>query len=98
MRIVHLSTADSGGGAFRAAFRLHTGLGRLGHQSKMLVAKKGSTDENVAAVRPADDLISHTRRKFRGRRIYRDYERYRPTIPSGVEPFSDDRSIYAGEI
>ena len=32
MRIVHLSTSDSGGGAFRAAFRLHTGLRRLGHE------------------------------------------------------------------
>src|SRR6185436_10195852 len=63
MRIVHLSTTDSGGGAFRAAFRLHTGLRRLGHDSKMLVAKKGSSDENVNAVRPADDFFSRTRRK-----------------------------------
>src|SRR6476469_2958377 len=98
MRIVHLSTTDSGGGAFRAAFRLHTGLRRLGHDSKMCVAKKGSSDENVNAVRPADDFFSRTRRKIRARRIYRDYERYRPTIPAGVEPFSDDRSIFAGEI
>jgi hypothetical protein len=30
MRIVHLSTSDVGGGAARAAYRLHTGLLRLG--------------------------------------------------------------------
>ena len=42
MRILHLSTADIGGGAARAAFRLHTGLQRLGHQSQMLVLKRTS--------------------------------------------------------
>src|SRR5262245_54476811 len=98
MRIVHLSTSDSGGGAFRAAYRLHTGLRRLGHDSKMLVLKRGSGDENVIALRPRQDWFARTARKPRARRIRNDYERYRPAIPTGIEPFSDDRSEHAGEI
>src|SRR5947208_3324742 len=94
MRIAHISTSDSGRGAFRAAQRPHTGLGRLGHESKMLVLKCGTSDENVLALKPRQNLVSRWRRKLRGRRIWRDYEQYRPTIPPGVEPFSDDRTVY----
>jgi glycosyltransferase involved in cell wall biosynthesis len=98
MRIVHLSTSDSGGGAFRAAFRLHTGLRRLGHDSKMLVMRKGSGDANVIAFRPRQDFVGRWQRKLRNRRIWRDYDKYRPTLPAGIEPFSDDRSEHAGEV
>ena len=98
MRIVHLSTSDSGGGAFRAAFRLHSGLRRLGHDSKMLVLKRGSGDTDVIALRPRRDFFGRTARQFRARRIGRDYDGYRATLPAGIEPFSDDRSEHAGEI
>ena len=98
MRILHLSTSDSGGGAFRAAFRLHTGLKRLGHQSKMLVMRKGSGDGDVIAFKPRYDFIGRWQRKLRARRIWRDYEQYRPTLPPGIEPFSDDRSEHDGEL
>jgi len=94
MRVVHVSTSDSGGGAFRAAFRLHTGLRRLGVDSKMLVLKAGSGDPNVIALKPRQDFFARLSRKRRARRIHADYEAYRPTIPAGVEPFSDDRSPY----
>lgn len=94
MKVLHLSTADSGGGAFRAAFRLHTGLRRLGVESKMLVLKAGSGDPNVIALKPRQDFFGRLSRKRRARRIHSDYEQYRATIPPGVEPFSDDRSPY----
>jgi glycosyltransferase involved in cell wall biosynthesis len=98
MRILHLSTSDSGGGAFRAAFRLHTGLKRLGHESKMLVMRKGSGDGDVIAFKPRYDFIGKWQRKLRARRIWRDYEKYRPSLPPGIEPFSDDRSEHDGEL
>src|SRR3954453_21377816 len=98
MRILHLSTSDSGGGAFRAAFRLHTGLKRLGHESKMLVMRKGSGDGDVIAFKPRQDFLGRWQRKLRARRIWRDYEKYRPTLPPGIEPFSDDRSEHGGEV
>ena len=98
MRVVHLSTADSGGGAFRAAFRLHTGLRRLGVDSKMLVLKRGSGDDSVIAFKPRQDFLGRMQRKFRAGKIWRDYDAYRSTIPKGIEPFSDDRSEHAGQI
>ena len=94
MRIVHLSTADSGGGAFRAAYRLHTGLSRLGHDSRMLVLRKGTGDAKVAPLRARGDFVGRWRRRLRNRRVWRDYEQYRPTLPKGIEPFSDCRSPY----
>src|SRR4051812_21064589 len=98
MRILHLSTSDSGGGASRAAFRLHTGLKRLGHESKMLVMRKASGDGDVIAFKPRYDFLGKWQRKLRARRIWRDYEKYRPTLPPGIEPFSDDRSEHDGEL
>lgn len=98
MRIIHLSTSDSGGGAARAAHRLHTGLRRLGHDSKMLVLKRGSGDDNVIALRPRDDFFARWTRKRTAGKIWRDYEQYRPTLPPGIEPFSDSRSPYGPEI
>ena len=49
MRIVHLSTSDANGGAARAAFRVHTGLKRLGHDSTMLVlrSKRSASSKRI---------------------------------------------------
>ncbi|MBH8573004.1 glycosyltransferase family 4 protein [Nostocaceae cyanobacterium CENA369] len=49
MKILHLSTHDIGGGAARAAYRLHTGLRDIGLQSQMLVHEKYSNDRTVIA-------------------------------------------------
>jgi glycosyltransferase involved in cell wall biosynthesis len=54
MRIVHVSTYDINGGAARAAYRLHAGLGRIGEDSWMVVGHKTSTDERVLGVAPAN--------------------------------------------
>jgi glycosyltransferase involved in cell wall biosynthesis len=98
MRILHLSTSDSGGGAFRAAQRLHCELRRIGQDSRMLVLRRGTGDDTVAALKPPQDFLSRARRSLRARRIWRDYDAYRATLPAGIEPFSDDRSEFAGLI
>ncbi|BCL39274.1 glycosyltransferase family 4 protein [Nostoc sp. MS1] len=49
MKILHLSTNDVGGGAARAAYRLHTGLQDIGLESLMLVQEKYSHDQTVIA-------------------------------------------------
>src|SRR5206468_2903732 len=98
MRIVHLSTTDTAGGAARAAYRLHTGLRRLGHDSRMVVLKKFSSDESMSAFVPSRDLISRIRRRVVRRSITRDYARYSRTIPPGVELFSDDRAAPGAEL
>src|SRR5215210_5514719 len=89
MRIVHLSTSDVAGGAARAAYRLHTGLKRLGHESTMLVLRRVGKDADVKQFAPPTDLISRARMKFRARRIAKDLAKYEPR-PAGFEMFSDD--------
>src|SRR5205823_3191744 len=64
----------------------------------MLVLRKGSGDENVLALRPRQDFLARQLRRLRARKIWRDYEKYRPTIPPGVEPFSDCRSEHGNEV
>ncbi len=49
MKILHLSTQDTGGGAARAAYRLHKGLQDIGLDSQMLVQEKLSHDKTVFA-------------------------------------------------
>ena len=50
MNILHLNTDDIQGGAARAAYRLHQGLGQLGQQSFMLTRRKCSTADTVGEV------------------------------------------------
>ena len=92
MRILHLSTSDVGGGAARAAFRLHTGLRRLGHDSTMLVLKRTSGESSVAQLKWSNNLATRLRRKRRRKQIARDFEPYKKSLPAGFEIFSDDRS------
>lgn len=49
MKILHLSTFDTIGGAARAAYRVHQGLRSLGADSWMLVQKSASGDRTVLA-------------------------------------------------
>ncbi|MGC9502627.1 glycosyltransferase family 4 protein [Baaleninema sp.] len=49
MRPLVLSTSDIGGGAARAAYRLHQGLRSIGVPSQMLVREKSSGDRSVIA-------------------------------------------------
>jgi glycosyltransferase involved in cell wall biosynthesis len=92
MRILHISTNDITGGAARAAFRLHTGLLRLGHESSMLVLRRTSGESSVRPLKWSDDWMIRFRRSRRRKRIQRDFEPYRHTLPPGFELFSDDRS------
>lgn len=51
MRILTVNAADLEGGAARAAYRLHTGLQRLGHEPYMLVQGRTSDDHRVMGPR-----------------------------------------------
>jgi glycosyltransferase involved in cell wall biosynthesis len=93
MKICHLSTSDSGGGAARAAYRLHTGLRRLGHESTMLVAEKKSFDPTVTKVASPKHLSIRIRRSLRRKKTRAEHEAY-SNRPAGQELFSDDRTEY----
>jgi len=88
MRIVHISTFDVLGGAARAAFRLHKGLIRLGHESLFFVAQKLSSDETVKAFLPPQYLPSRLFAMFHREFSKRKLAPYRNTRPEGYELFS----------
>jgi len=50
MKVIHLSHADGGAGAGRAAYRIHTALRGLGVDSHMLVSQKRTADPTVQAI------------------------------------------------
>ena len=50
MKILHLSKDDIGGGAGKAAYRLHQGLREIGVESWMLVMEKRSDDDHVLEI------------------------------------------------
>jgi glycosyltransferase involved in cell wall biosynthesis len=98
MRILHLSTSDTGGGAARAAYRLHTGLRRLGCDSTMMVLKRVSGDAAVKLVQWSDDLFTRFKRARRRKQIERDFAVYKHTLPPDFENFSDDRTESAYDL
>jgi glycosyltransferase involved in cell wall biosynthesis len=53
LSILHFSTSDIEGGSARSAWRLHNGLTKLGHKSRMLVGQKQSGRKDVETVAPS---------------------------------------------
>ena len=51
VKVIHVACSDIAGGASIAAYRLHSGLRRIGVQSSMLVRSKSSHDPDVQVVR-----------------------------------------------
>lgn len=50
LSVLHFSTSDVIGGSARSAYRIHSGLRAKGHQSRMLVGYRESSDPDVDAV------------------------------------------------
>ena len=97
MVISHLSTNDISGGAARAAYRLHEGLGRLGHQSNMLVVSRQSADPRVRPIARRTDLAARVTRGLRQYRAAQEFGKYQ--LDSAIcELFSDDRSEYGADV
>lgn len=56
LKVLSVCTSDSGGGAPRAAYRIHQGMRGFGIDSRMLVKNKHYKDANVISI---DDFIPH---------------------------------------
>ena len=98
MDVVHLNTFDISGGAARAAYRLHSGLCSEDIDSSMYVLEKSSDEATVDRFIPPADTLSGVRRRFRKWRIEGDMSTYDESRPSGLEPFSDDRTMYGAQV
>lgn len=94
MRVFHLSTSDTQGGAAGSAYRLHNGLLQAGIQSRMYVRSKQSDDSTVVEHEVGGGLTDRVRRRLYREKIRFDFRQYRETRPDGLEPFSDDRTPY----
>lgn len=96
MRVLHLSTYDTAGGAAGSAYRLHRGLLEAGVKSRMLVLQKDSSDDTVFEHSPDLGLGGRVWRRFRREQIRfsRLLSQYRGTDGAGSGPFSTDRSPY----
>jgi glycosyltransferase involved in cell wall biosynthesis len=97
MKIVHINAFDQFGGAARAAYRLHTGLQRMGQDSRMFVLDKMSNDSSVVRYEPPRDPWSRIRREVRRQAMTRSIDRYRATAPHDLTFFNDGRAIHGGD-
>ncbi len=100
MAVVQLSTSDNQGGAARAAYRLHVGLGRVGVESRMLVLHKTSNDPSVVALKLPPDRISRLYRLLKLRAIarLRSMAPYRHVRPPFYERFSHERAAHGVDL
>ncbi|MFC2046005.1 glycosyltransferase family 4 protein [Chloroflexota bacterium] len=92
MRVLHLSTFDTLGGAARSAYRVHTGLLGLGLDSHMLVRHRCSQAGHVSEFKPPADLLSRGYQRLRRELRMRQYRPYAASRRDPFQPFSDDRS------
>lgn len=98
MRVKILNTADGGGGAAKAAFRLNAGLRASGVESTLVTPYPVTGAEGVEKFPCAGGpfkSIARAAGKVRERLLDR---RLRGTRPEGAEIFSMDRSPFAGDI
>jgi glycosyltransferase involved in cell wall biosynthesis len=92
MKILHISTSD-GGGAGKAALRLHEGLLLGGADSKMLVQRRqAGVNGGVFSYYEPRSIVKQIQKRFRDHRIASEALRYRPLRPPVRATFSDDRS------
>ncbi len=64
---LHISTSDNIGGSGRSAYRIHTGLARLGVRSRMLVGEKATDDDNVQRIAGVWAPFDHFANRVTGR-------------------------------
>jgi glycosyltransferase involved in cell wall biosynthesis len=93
VKIVHVNTFETLGGAARSAYRLHQGLRAMGEDSTMFVRQADSNDPSVTEMHSSRHILDRVRRRIRKERIARDFRAYRATRPPGLEPFHDSRSV-----
>ncbi len=70
MRVLHINTGDRGGGAARAAFRLHKGMRLIGVESAFLTERNTTGDADVVAPRDKIARIRCLLNRY-GERVFR---------------------------
>jgi glycosyltransferase involved in cell wall biosynthesis len=86
LKIAHISVTDIKGGAARAAYRLHSGLRQIGHDSCMLVAERASPDPHVMTF--SQSRLTPLLGRLRYRQLSPRHYRYLLSRPAGYGPFT----------
>jgi len=106
MKVLHISTYDTHGGAAKATYKLHNELLRQGIESKMLVRFKYSKDDTVIEFKPANNIFSKLVRLIRRFIIKKNVQKYQfnydayeiyhddsSDLKSGFEKYIDSQTI-----
>ena len=98
LKVVHVSRADARCGASRAAYRLHSGLGKHNIDSRMFVLDHGADDAEVKVFAPPTDTFSRLKRLISRTEI--EYDRWRncSNRPIRASVFRDDRSKFGASL
>ena len=82
MKVLHISTGDSSGGAARAAYRIHSALMESGVDSRMCVLQSGTADERVSVAKSPSITFRVAQKVFRRWLEYtrRDWRTDNPVI------------------
>ena len=94
LKIQHLNTYDTYGGAARAAYRIHEGLLHLGYDSSMYVATRRCNNPKIMTLTPPSGLMNTLIRLLRRVMIKSSFILYQRNRPDGYEIFSDDRTHF----
>lgn len=77
LKVLSVCTSDAGGGAPRAAYRIHQGVRELGVDSRMFVKNKHSKDADVISL---DEFVSHNP-------IYQAFDWTRNKVKNKIQHF-----------
>lgn len=64
MNILQINTTDAKGGAAKVAYRLKTGLEKLGHTTSMFVGQKYTNDDNIFILNNKKSFMQKVRKKL----------------------------------
>lgn len=93
MNVLQIGTADTGGAA-TAALTIHEGIRTLGHQSKMLVGYKTTSDIDIGQIPPGSNpLIFRMRRFFYNRLGLPEWRFYKRTAALIEHPWMRNADI-----
>jgi len=98
MKITHLSSRDSSGGAARAAYRLHRGLRGIGEDSSMFVRWKSVEDEYVEDWNEDLSLLGKIRARIKRRWLSYRFRSYQSTRPQEYGIFSQARTVIGEQV
>ncbi len=88
MKILHISTTDTEGGAAKATYKLHKELLNQNIDSQILVLHKFSNDQNIIPFKISNKINSRLRRFIERKKTKHELAKYQPIGPENYEIFT----------